>query len=179
MSYYSGIEPCDALNGLGFRTVIWYSGCSLDCKGCFNPKTHNPCYGNEYTEKTQNYILDCVSKPYIDGITISGGNPLEDCNLNTVLSLIKLIRNKLPEKTVWLYCGYTFENIIKYSQKEKTDRNIWEKRKEIILLCDVIVDGAYVESKRDVSLKFRGSSNQRVINIPETLKQNKVVLYCD
>ena len=71
------------------------------------------------------------------------------------------------------------ENIIKYSQKEKSDRNIWEKRKEIILLCDVIVDGAYVESKRNVSLKFRGSSNQRVINIPETLKQNKVVLYCD
>ena len=105
MSYYSGIEPCDALNGSGFRTVIWYSGCSLDCKGCFNPKTHNPCYGNEYTEKTQNYILDCVSKPYIDGITISGGNPLEDYNLNTVLSLIKLIRNKLPEKTIWLYCG--------------------------------------------------------------------------
>lgn len=200
--YYSGIEPCDVLNGEGFRTVIWVSGCSIGCKGCFNPSTHNPYFGQEYTQETENYILECLSKDYIDGITITGGNPLEDYNLDTVLNLVNKIRLLMPEKTIWLYTGYTL-HICKYFDEDiftfnpnyyhsnplngeplevddksfliKQDR----KRVEIIKSVDVLVDGRYIDSQRNISKKWAGSDNQRVISIPESLKQNKIVLYCD
>ncbi len=150
--YYSGIEPCDALNGEGFRTVIWVSGCSLNCKGCFNPKTHNRFFGQEYTEATENYILNCLNKSYVDGITISGGHPLESYNLEAVKNLILRIRKELPQKTIWLYTGYVIDSLNKNSKE-------WE----VIQLCDVIVDGPYVEEQRDITLKWRGSKNQRIL----------------
>lgn len=178
--YYSGIEPCDVLNGTGFRTVIWTSGCSIGCKGCFNPSTHNPNYGKEYTQEIQKYLLDCLSKDYIDGITITGGNPLESYNLDEVLSLIQEIREKFPNKTIWLYTGYSFSEIFRGQASTISQDGMDNfKRREIIKSCDVVVDGRYIDEQRDVTLKWRGSKNQRVISIPETLKQGKVVLYCD
>lgn len=182
--YYSGIEPCDVLNGEGFRTVIWVSGCSMGCKGCFNPSTHNPCYGQEYTQETENYLLECLSKDYIDGITITGGNPLEDYNLDTVLNLVNRIRLLLPEKTIWLYTGYEWEFIKEsFEESKKFLQASWKdnliKRYKIVSQCDVLVDGRYIDSQRNISAKWRGSTNQRVIDIQESLKQNKVVLYCD
>ena len=189
--YYSGIEPCDVLNGEGFRTVIWVSGCSIGCKGCFNPSTHNPYFGQEYTQETENYILECLSKDYIDGITITGGNPLEDYNLDTVLNLVNKIRLLLPEKTIWLYSGYTWDEVMNcklksdlldddetFKENVKTDIPII-RRRTIIKNVDVMVDGKYIDSQRDVSLHWKGSNNQRVISVKESLKQNKVVLYCD
>ena len=190
--YYSGIEPCDVLNGEGFRTVIWVSGCSMGCKGCFNPSTHNPYYGQEYTQETENYLLECLSKDYIDGITITGGNPLEDYNLDTVLNLINKIRLLMPEKTIWIYSGYTLEKLFTYitaierygifpMNNGKLDFSKWNKdmkRRAAIMQCDVFVDGRYIESQRNPSKKWAGSDNQRVIDIQETLKQSKVILYC-
>lgn len=191
--HYSGIEPCDVLNGTGFRTVIWVSGCSIGCKGCFNPSTHNPNYGKEYTQETQKYLLECLSKDYIDGITITGGNPLESYNLDTVLSLIKEIRLSLPEKTIWLYTGY---RVTMSTHKYKDDNGNLQteyllctedqdtilknlKRSFILSSVDVIVDGEYIDEQRDVTLKWRGSSNQRCIDVKQSLTQNKIVLYCD
>lgn len=185
--YYSGIEPCDVLNGEGFRTVIWVSGCSMGCKGCFNSSTHNPYYGQEYTQETENYLLECLSKDYIDGITITGGNPLEDYNLDTVLNLVNKIRLLMTEKTIWLYSGYTFgecqpfseDSILKPNYFAPNLQKILKKRWEIIKSVDVLVDGRYIDSQRNPSKKWAGSDNQRVISIPESLKQNKIVLYCD
>lgn len=178
--YYSGIEPCDVLNGEGFRTVIWVSGCSMGCKGCFNPSTHNPYYGQEYTQETEDYLLECLSKDYIDGITITGGNPLEDYNLDTVLNLVNKIRLLLPNKTIWLYTGYNFQKVMRQLPNLITKENYnMYKRQKIINLVDVIVDGKYIDSQRDISLRWRGSSNQRVIDIKKSLQQNEVVLYCD
>lgn len=176
--YYSGIEPCDALNGTGFRTVIWVSGCSIACKGCFNPSTHNQDYGQEYTQETEDYILKCLSKDYIDGITITGGNPLESYNIDVVLSLIKKIKSLYPTKTIWLYSGLVWEQIFNDGVYLTTNCDGW-KRREIVKYTDVFVDGVYIESKRNVNLKWRGSSNQRVINTKKSLKQGKVILYCD
>ena len=178
--YYSGIEPCDVLNGEGFRTVIWVSGCSMGCKGCFNPSTHNPYYGQEYTQETEDYLLECLSKDYIDGITITGGNPLEDYNLDTVLNLVNKIRLLLPNKTIWLYTGYNFQKVMRQLPNLITKENYnMYKRQKIINLVDVIVDGKYIDSQRDISLRWRGSSNQRVVDVQKSLQQNKVVLYCE
>lgn len=194
--HYSGIEPCDVLNGTGFRTVIWVSGCSIGCKGCFNPSTHNPNYGKEYTQETQKYLLKCLSKDYIDGITITGGNPLESYNLDTILSLIKEIRLSFPEKSIWLYTGYRVKLICRahidgsdnYKLKheyvfctETRDKNILNdlKRSSILNNADVIIDGEYIDEQRNLSKKWAGSDNQRVISVAESLAQNKIVLYCD
>ncbi len=150
--YYSGIEPCDALNGEGFRTVMWVSGCSLNCKGCFNPKTHDRYFGKEFTEETESYLLNCLNKSYIDGLTLSGGHPLEKYNLDDIENLLLKIRQELPEKTIWLYTGYNLDALNKNSQEWK-----------VIQLCDVVIDGPYIEGQRDITLKWRGSKNQRIL----------------
>lgn len=167
--YYSGIEPCDVLNGEGFRTTIWVSGCSFNCKGCFNAQTHNKYYGKEFTDETMNYLLDCLSKPQIQGITLSGGNPTESYNLEIVEYIIDKIRKNLPTKDIWIYSPYTWEEIQKIPNVKK-----------IIDKCDVLVDGRYVQELRDITLKFRGSSNQRVIDIKKSKKRKIVLLEgCD
>ena len=178
--YYSGIEPCDVLNGTGFRTVIWVSGCSLECKGCFNPNTHNPNYGTKYTQETQRYLLDCLSKDYIDGITITGGNPLENYNLDSVLSLINEIRILLPNKTIWLYTGFTWEEIfypIVTSDLNLDRDKIIRDRQEIVKNVDILIDGRYIEQQRNINKKWAGSDNQRVIDVKESLKQKNIILY--
>ena len=184
--YYSGIEPCDVLNGEGFRTVIWVSGCSMGCKGCFNPSTHNPYYGQEYTQETEDYLLECLSKDYIDGITITGGNPLEDYNLDTVLNLVNRFRLLMPEKTVWLYTGFSV-NVFELTNSDHTEIETLPKTNEkydlmranIISKCNVVVDGRYIDSQRNLQLKYRGSENQRVIDIKKSLQKGEVVLYCE
>ena len=185
--YYSGIEPCDILNGTGFRTVIWVSGCSMGCKGCFNPSTHNPYFGQKYTQETEDYLMKCLSKNYIDGITITGGNPLEDYNLDGMLNLINKIRLLMPSKTIWLYSAYTFEECQPFSEDSILKPNdfapglqkILKKRWEIIKSVDVLVDGRYIDSQRNIQLKWRGSENQRVIDIQESLQKGKVILFCE
>ena len=154
---YSGISECDVLNGTGFRVVLFVSGCSHRCYNCQNPKTWDKNFGHPFTEKTKQYIFNCLDKDYIDGITITGGDPLYKYNLDEVLKLVQEIRISFPEKTIWLYTGYTWEQLV-YSRmpsgvgKEKEFLN-WNRRNEIISNIDICIDGEYVDNLKDLTLK--------------------------
>ena len=146
---YHQIEKCSVENGLGVRTTIYLSGCVHRCKNCHNPETWDFNGGNEFTEETKEELFSYLALPYINGITFSGGDPL--CSYDEVLELTKEIKERFPDKTIWVYTGYTLEELIK-GQKEA-----------ILEYIDVLVDGRYVDELRDVTLAFRGSSNQRIL----------------
>lgn len=150
------------LNGDGLRTVLWVSGCSHCCKECHNPVTWDPNGGVLFDEKAKEELFEKLDKPYISGITFSGGDPLHYANLEEVTTLAKEIRDKYPEKTIWLYTGSLWESIANL---------------EVVQYLDVLVDGEFEISKKDVKLHWKGSSNQRVIDVQETLKQGQVVLH--
>lgn len=181
---YLKIEHEDVCNGTGLRVVLWLSGCSHHCYNCQNPQTWNPDSGIPFDESAKQEIFNELSKDYISGITFSGGDPLHENNLSEVLSLVKEIREKFPDKTIWLYTGYSIEDIVNFNTKPYSvvqqyfdiDNFI---RNGILIYVDILVDGEYIDEQRDLSLKFRGSKNQRVIDVKETLKQGEVVLYCD
>ena len=184
---YLKIEYEDVCNGTGLRVVLWLSGCSHHCYNCQNPQTWNPDSGIPFDESAKQEIFTELSKDYISGITFSGGDPLHENNLDEVLKLVKEIRISFPEKTIWLYTGFEWNQIMNmqvmqpiFSCKdlESKIQNIL-KRQEIIKMCDVLVDGEYIDEKRDLTLEWRGSSNQRVIDVKQSLAQNKIVLYCD
>ena len=198
---YLKIEHEDVCNGDGLRVVLWLSGCSHHCYNCQNPQTWNPDNGIQFDELAKQEIFNELSKDYISGITFSGGDPLYEYNLDEVLKLVQEIRISFPEKTIWLYTGYhvfinypeshrqhkvilstrpnASTNIIYddelFFKKKEEDR----KRSEIIFNIDVLVDGEYIDEQKDLSLKWRGSKNQRVIDVKQSLAQNKMVLYCD
>lgn len=161
---YTEILTNDVINGDGWRVTLFVSGCSLHCPNCHNPKLQNKDYGKDFTGETVGQIADALLPKYIDGLTITGGHPLDPCNIDACTQLCKNIKDLYPSKTIWLYTGYTYENI---------------KDLEILNYIDVLVDGAYVEELKDRSLKWRGSSNQRVIDVKETKKENHIVLWCD
>lgn len=177
---YLKIEHEDVCNGTGLRVVLWLSGCSHHCYNCQNPQTWNPDSGISFDELAKQEIFNELSKDYISGITFSGGDPLHENNLDEVLKLVQEIRISFPEKTIWLYTGYKFEDLINGIHCPLDSE--WENRilrKSIIELCDVLIDGEYIDERRDITLKWRGSSNQRVIDVKQSLAQNKVVLYCN
>ena len=151
---YHDIKKCDMLNGDGLRVTLWLSGCSHGCQGCQNPQTHNPNSGIPFDKNAEKELFEALSKDYISGITFSGGDPLYHKNINEVNRLIKKIRKEFPNKTIWLYTGYTLEETTKGPEKF-----------EIVTNCDVVVDGEYIETMRDISLQWIGSSNQRVIDM--------------
>lgn len=159
---YHNITKDDMLNGDGLRVVLWVAGCSHHCKGCQNPQTWDPEGGIPFEEKDKKEIYDELEKEYIDGITFSGGDPLHESNIKMVEKLVKEIRTKYPTKTIWLYTGYTWEEISTWS---------------IIPYLDVVVDGKFEAEKRDASIPWKGSPNQRVIDVQDTLKMKKVVLH--
>lgn len=163
---YHKIEKASIANGTGVRVVLWVSGCSLHCKGCQNPSTWSYESGEPFDEDAKIKLFKAINKSYIEGITFSGGHPLERRNLNDVYYLIAEIKDKFPNKNIWLYTGFTFEDIVNKPEYRK-----------IIELCDIIVDGKYIEELNDITLKWRGSSNQRVIDVKETLKKGEIVLY--
>lgn len=183
---YLKIEHEDVCNGTGLRVVLWLSGCSHHCYNCQNPQTWNPGSGIPFDESAKQEIFNELSKDYISGITFSGGDPLYENNLDEVLKLVKEIRISFPEKTIWLYTGFEWNSLItKINQPTFPDKNfahtieIHKKRQEIIKLCNVVVDGEYIDEQKDLTLKFRGSKNQHVIDVKQSLTQNKMVLYCD
>lgn len=152
---YHNITHDDMLNGEGLRVVLWVSGCEHNCKNCQNPQTHEPCSGIPFDEDAMIEIFSELDKDYINGITLSGGDPLNSKNLSDVYSLIKSIRKRYNQKkSIWLYSGYTMEEIVKNNYKE---------RLEIIEECDVFVDGRYVEELKDNNYKWAGSTNQNVL----------------
>lgn len=181
---YLQIDKEDVCNGDGLRVVLWLSGCSHHCFNCQNPQTWDPNSGILFDVLAKQEILEELSKDYISGLTLSGGDPLHENNLSEVLSLVEDIRNLFPNKTIWLYTGYTWEEIRNTFNKSKEWLQArWKdsaiNRWEIISMCDVLVDGEYIDEQRDVTLRWRGSTNQRVIDTKKSLKQGKVVLYCD
>lgn len=167
-------------NGDGLRVVLWLSGCSHHCYNCQNPQTWNPDNGIPFDEDAKQEIFEELSKNYISGITLSGGDPLYQENVSQVLPLIKEIKEKFPDKTIWLYTGYTYEQImwpvITRDFNPERDKLIYEKIK-ILQLCDVLVDGEYIDEQRDITLKWKGSANQRVIDVQKSIKDKKVQLY--
>ena len=176
---YLKIEHEDVCNGIGIRCTIWFTGCSHECAKCFNKETWDHNSGIPFDNEAKQEIFNELSKDYISGITLTGGDPLYKYNLTDVLSLLNQIRLSYPTKTIWLYTGYTLEQILQPLLINTIPTEEEEKRIDIVKMVDVLVDGPYVDAQRDVAAKWRGSKNQRVINIPETLKQQKVVLYCD
>lgn len=175
---YLQITHEDVCNGVGLRVILWLSGCSHHCYNCQNPQTWNPDNGILFDELAKQEIFNELSKDYMSGITLTGGDPLYKQNLDEVLSLIKKIREKFPSKNIWLYTGYTWEYVFRGASSciSKDETNNF-RRREIIKLCDVVVDGQFIDSQKDLSLKFRGSKNQRLIDVHKSLEQNKIVLY--
>ena len=166
---YHDITKEDMNNGDGIRVVLWVAGCDHHCKGCQNKQTWDYNSGIEFDDEAKKELIEALSKPYIKGLTLSGGDPLCAADNDFFFFLCDLKR-QFPDKDIWLYSGYTIEEILK-------DNNVLKSN--ILLLCDVLVDGRYIEKKRDITLKWRGSSNQRVIDIQKTIAQKKIVLYCD
>lgn len=193
MNYHNLTYP-DQNNGDGLRVVLWLSGCSHHCKGCQNPQTWNTNSGVPFDESVKEELFRELDRDYISGITLSGGDPLNEANLNGVLDLVNEIRLLFPNKSIWLYTGYEVigiqdglfvlsPNVITdkvLEPEEMVDRiNEDIKRSDIIKQCDVLIDGRYIEEKRDITLKWRGSSNQRVIDVQKSLQENKIILHCD
>ena len=173
------------LNGDGLRVVLWLSGCSHNCYKCQNPQTHDPNSGILFDEKAEEELFRELSKDYISGLTLTGGDPLHENNLDGVLHLVDRFRLSFPNKSIWIYSGYSFTELFMYDDQIKKNPNylrkdimeIYKKRQEIVKQCTVMVDGRYIDSQRDISLRWRGSKNQNCIDIQQSLHQNKIVLY--
>lgn len=184
---YAQIRSMDISNGEGVGVSLFIQGCPFHCKNCFNSETWDFNGGKEWTEKTKNKFMELIDRPYIKRVSFLGGECLADQNLDEVLKLVKQIRISFPEKTIWLYTGFCWNDIMcsfaglqaDCVVLDKKDIEVWEKRRKIISNVDVLVDGEYIDEQKDLSLKFKGSKNQRVIDVKQSLAQNKVVLYCD
>lgn len=168
---YGAIKKCDIANGVGVRTVLFVSGCTHHCKGCFQPETWNFDYGERYTKETEDEIIESLKPDYVDGITLLGGEPFEPENQRELVKLLRRIKKELPKKTVWSFSGYTYEELTGDS------RAVCEVTNEMLSMLDVLVDGEFVEAKRNISLRFRGSENQRLIDMNKTRKEGKIVLW--
>ena len=168
---YGAIKKCDIANGVGVRTVLFVSGCTHHCKGCFQPETWNFDYGERYTKETEDEIIESLRPDYVDGITLLGGEPFEPENQRELVKLLRRIKKELPQKTVWSFSGYTYEELTGDS------RAVCEVTNEMLPMLDVLVDGEFVEAKRNISLRFRGSENQRLIDMNKTRKEGKIVLW--
>ena len=181
---YASIRSLDISNGEGVGVSLFVQGCDRHCFNCFNSETWDFNGGKEWTEKTKNKFMELIDRPYIRRISILGGEPLAEQNLDEVLSLIKEIRILYPEKTIWLYTGYNFDLLkSQYDEYKYTpfaaSADEWLTRWEIISNVDVFVDGEYIDEQKDLTLKFRGSKNQHVIDVKQSLSQKKMVLYCE
>ena len=217
---YASIRSLDISNGENIGVSLFVQGCDRKphCKNCFNPETWDFNGGKEWTEETKNKFLELIDRPYIKRVSILGGEPLSEQNLDGVLDLIQTIREKypiskndnhenpyksrvlendnsdeirisFPEKSIWLYTGYKWEELTQYNDYHgiiplslylrKDVYELYNKRLEIIKNVDILIDGEYIDEQRDITLKWRGSSNQRCIDVKQSLAQGKVVLYCD
>ncbi len=169
--YYGEIKNCDIANGEGVRVTLFVSGCTNHCKNCFQPQTWEFTYGQPFTEETEDTLLTMLSPSYINGLTLLGGEPFEPANQRALLPFVKRVRRALPKKNIWAYTGFTYEDLLtdgSHPRCEVTD--------ELLSLLDVLVDGRFVEALKDISLRFRGSSNQRLIDLNATRETGEVRL---
>lgn len=169
---YADIKQYDVANGPGVRVSVFVSGCTHYCKGCFNEEAWDFNYGRPFTEETIQTVIQYMEPSYVKGLTVLGGEPMEPQNQPAVLALLKRVKEVYPEKSIWLFSGYDYE-------KDMLG-HMWEElpeTKEILSCLEVLVDGEYVEELKNLSLRFKGSSNQRTILVQESLNSGKVVLY--
>lgn len=166
---YGNIKPVDIADGIGVRVSLFVSGCTHHCEGCFNPETWNFDYGEPYTQETEDKIISLLNRGFIRGLTLLGGEPFEPENQRELVKLLRRVRRELPEKDIWSYSGYTFEELTGESRArcEVTD--------EMLSLLDVLVDGEFVLAKRNLMLRFRGSENQRLLDVQASLRAGKPV----
>lgn len=169
---YAGIKKLDVANGPGLRVTLFVSGCTHHCKGCFNKETWDFNYGEPFTEEIEEEIMKELRRPQIAGLTLLGGEPFERVNQQGLLPLVRKTKKEFPEKPLWCFTGYDFE-------KDILGRMVteWEETRELLSYIDILVDGEFVEELKDLNLRFKGSSNQRTIQVQESLKAGKIVLW--
>lgn len=171
---YGEIKNCDIANGIGVRVSLFVSGCTNHCEGCFQPQTWDFDFGQPFTYETEQSIIEMLSPDYINGLTLLGGDPMEPKNQQALLPFVRRVKAKLPTKTVWAYSGFTYEELKtegSYPRCEATD--------ELLDLIDVLVDGRFEQELKDICLRFRGSSNQRIIDLNRTRQSDKIINWND
>ena len=172
--HYGEIKNNDIANGNGIRVTLFVSGCTNHCKNCFQPQTLDFEYGQPFTSETEDYIIKLLSSDYIAGLTVLGGEPFEPSNQQALCPFLKKVRDTYPDKDIWMFSGFTLEEL----RKEGSHPHCGVTE-EILGMIDVLVDGRFVEELKDITLRFRGSSNQRLIDMKETNKQGKIIPWCD
>lgn len=167
---YADIKKIDVANGEGVRVSVFVSGCNHHCKGCFNQCAWDFNYGKEFTEKEEQQIIDYMNHDYISGLSLLGGEPLEPKNQEGLLPLVKKVKEKFPNKNIWCYTGFDFEKDVvgKMAKNNETTR-------ELLKYIDIIVDGKFEEDKKDLKLQFRGSSNQKIVDVKKSLQTGQIV----
>ena len=170
--YYGNIKPFSVENGPGVRVSLFISGCTHKCQGCFSADTWNFQYGQPYTEETEEEVLQMLAPDYIAGITLLGGDPTEPVNQRGLLSLLRKIKLRFPQKNVWVYSGYVYEDFL------EGGRANCEATEEFLSLCDVMVDGPFVQEKKNLMLSYRGSENQRIVDLKRTREKGQVEELC-
>ena len=172
--YYGTIKNCDIANGIGVRVTLFVSGCTNHCPGCFQPETWSFTYGEPFTEETESKLLDMLAPDYINGLTLLGGDPFEPENQRALLPFLKKVKAAFPNKTIWAFSGFEYEDMLRIGCHPHC-----EVTEEMLGLIDVLVDGPFVESKKDIGLRFRGSSNQRLIDLNRTREAGRLILWDD
>ncbi|MCR5652029.1 MAG: anaerobic ribonucleoside-triphosphate reductase activating protein [Lachnospiraceae bacterium] len=171
---YGKIYYCDVANGTGCRTALFVSGCTHHCRECFNPETWDFDYGKPFTKETEDDIIESLRPDYIEGLSILGGEPMELSNQKVIRPFLERVKNEVSHASVWIYSGYTFEELTDTENK----RCHGADTAAILSLTDVLVDGEFVTEKKDLMLPFRGSSNQRIIDVKKTLQNNGGIVLC-
>ena len=172
--YFGKIKDCDIANGIGVRVTLFVSGCTNRCPGCFQPETWSFTYGEPFTEETEDRLLRMLAPSYINGLTLLGGDPFEPQNQTALLPFLRKVRAQYPRKTIWAFTGFLYEDL-----RTEGHRARCAATDELFGLIDVLVDGPFEEDKRDISLRFRGSSNQRIIDLRRTALTGKPELWHD
>ncbi len=170
--YYGNIKFYDIADGPGVRTTLFVSGCSHHCPGCFQPETWDFSFGKPFTAETEDEIIASMAPDYVDGLTLLGGEPMEKVNQRSLLPFVKRVRETYPQKDIWCYTGYTLETDLLQESRARC-----EVTDELLSLIDVLVDGEFIEAQRDLTLLFRGSRNQRLIDLPATLREGRIILW--
>ncbi len=169
---YGELKTTDIANGTGVRTSLFVSGCTHHCKGCFNEETWDFGFGKPFTKEVEDEIIESLRPAYVTGLTILGGEPMEVVNQKALRPFIERIKSELPDKTIWIYSGYVWEEL----NDKENKRCHGEDTDAILSMIDVLVDGEFKIELKNISLKFRGSSNQRIILVPESLEKGEIVL---
>ncbi len=172
--YYGNIKEFDVANGEGVRITLFVSGCTNHCEGCFQPATWDFRYGQPYTDETEERIIRFLDRPLTDGLTLLGGEPMEPDNQRELVRLARRLKREHPDKTIWCFTGFIYERDLLPGQRRHT-----EVTDEFLSLIDVLVDGPFILQQRNLALTFRGSENQRVLDMQKTLREGKPVLYLE